>query len=179
NEIAEADQLLAAEGADAPPGGGLLGLSIGTKQAVNDWGERNWGTVITVLSASLTKYALVLVGAPEDRERSQRLARAWPGPVFNLCGRLSPRLSAAILRRVDALLCHDSGPMHLAAAVGTRCIAMFSNKDLPGKWFPFGDHHIVLRPPSPVGSIQEIPPSMVVAAVYRSLGMAPAVGHIT
>ena len=168
-EIVEADGIFAREAAGAQRDIRLLGVSIGTKQPVNDWGDSNWGAALAGLSASLTNFALMLIGAAEDRERSRRLAKSWPGLAFNLCGRLSPRLSAALLRRADVLLCHDSGPMHLAGAVGTRCIAVFSNKDPPGKWFPFGNGHIIIRPPSPTGSICDIEPSRVVAAVNRSL----------
>jgi heptosyltransferase III len=39
---------------------------------------------------------------------------------------------------------HDSGPMHLAAAVGTRCVAVFSARNLPRVWFPFGTNHRVI-----------------------------------
>lgn len=169
DEIAQADEMFATANAGAPQSRRFLGLSIGTKQRINDWGDPNWSAVLTMLGPSLSGFALVLIGAAEDRERSQRLAKIWPNPVFNFCGRMSPRVSAALLRRVDALLCHDSGPMHLAAAVGTRCIAVFSSKDLPGKWFPFGNQHTIFRPASPTGSIQEISPSAVVAAVYRVL----------
>ena len=169
DETGEADEMLARASAGAPHKRRFLGLSVGTKQAINDWGDPNWAAVLTTLHPSLSEFALVLIGAAEDRERSQRLAKIWPHPVFNFCGRVPPRVSAALLRRLDALLCHDSGPMHLAAAVGTRCIAVFSNKDLPGKWFPFGNEHTILRPASPGGSIQEISPSAVVAAVHRAL----------
>jgi heptosyltransferase-3 len=40
----------------------------------------------------------------------------------------------------------DSGPMHLAACVGTPCVIAFSARGLPGVWFPAGGgHEIVLR----------------------------------
>ncbi len=47
-----------------------------------------------------------------------------PGPggmVINLCGGLTPRESAACFAKARAFLGHDSGPMHLADAVGTQC----------------------------------------------------------
>jgi ADP-heptose:LPS heptosyltransferase len=34
--------------------------------------------------------------------------------------------------------------MHLAAAVGTPCVAIFSSQNLPGEWFPYGKIHKVL-----------------------------------
>jgi ADP-heptose:LPS heptosyltransferase len=168
-ELGEADHVLGAcVDCNGRANGRLVGLSIGTKQAINDWGDDNWETVLRAL-AQLRPGALVLLGATHDRERSKRLARAWPGPTVNLCGTIAPRVSAAVLRRVDVLLCHDSGPMHLAAVVGTRCVAVFSKRNPPGRWFPFGTGHKILYPSAAAGTIGSIPPRQVIAAAVRSL----------
>ncbi|MGA3308106.1 MAG: glycosyltransferase family 9 protein [Xanthobacteraceae bacterium] len=146
----------------------LVGLSIGTKQNINDWGDDNWETVLRAVG-KLQLGTLVLLGATHDRERSEKLAQAWPGAAVNLCGMIAPRISAAVLRRIDLLLCHDSGPMHLAAAAGTRCVAVFSRRNPPGRWFPFGNGHRILYPSSKTGTIRSIPPRQVIAAAVRSL----------
>jgi ADP-heptose:LPS heptosyltransferase len=145
----------------------ILGLSIGTKQAINDWGDANWRVVLQALRD--LDYGLIMFGGPEDRQRSQALAESWSGAVLNLCGKISPRLSAAMLKHVRLFLCHDSGPMHLAAAVGTQCVAVFSRLNPPGRWFPFGPGHKILYPPSRSGTIQSISPQQVVAAVIDAL----------
>jgi heptosyltransferase III len=151
----------------------FLALSIGTKQEkTNDWGDKNWRAVVNALR--LLDYGLVLVGGPEDRERSQRLGDDWIGPSLNLCGTLTPRMSAAVLREAELLLCHDSGPMHLAAAVGTRCVAVFSRLFPPGQWFPLGSGHEILYPSSKGGSIQSIHPRQVIAAVVAALAKREA-----
>jgi len=150
----------------------LLGLSIGTKQPINDWGEDNWHAVLEGLKD--LDYGLVLVGAPEDRVRSEELAKIWPNRVLNLCGNISPRVSAAVLRTVRLFLCHDSGPMHLAAAVGTPCVAVFSRKNPPGKWFPAGVGHTILYPTSRSGTINSIHPRQVIAAAVEALGVLQA-----
>ncbi len=162
-ELAEADRLVDDGIPGASRGLRLLGLSVGTKQAINDWGDANWRAALVGLTRR--DRGLVLIGASEDWARSEEIARQWSGPVLNLCGRMSPRLSAAVIRRTERFLCHDSGPMHLAAAVGTRCVAVFSNKDPPGKWFPFGPGHVVIRPPAATDAIQAIRPPDMIAAV--------------
>ena len=171
-EIAEAANLLSSgsifsEGANQR----LVGLSIGTKQQINDWGETNWEDVLRGLG-QLQIGSLVLFGGGQDRERSQRIARAWSGPSLNLCGETEPRISAAVLRRMDLFLCHDSGPMHLAASVGTRCVAVFSRRNPPGRWFPCGWQHTVLYPWSEGATIQSIAPQDVIAAARRTLDRA-------
>jgi heptosyltransferase III len=169
-ERAEARRLLSSLGDVMTMRGGhkrVVGLSIGTKQKVNDWGDESWRAVLNQLGS--LDFALILLGGMEDRERSQRLAEGWAGPSLNLCGLISPRTSAAVLQRIDLLLCHDSGPMHLASAVGTRCVAVFSRRNPPGLWFPFGPDHDVLYPSSRSGSIRSIPPRQVAAAAVRML----------
>ncbi|HVB81189.1 MAG TPA: glycosyltransferase family 9 protein [Candidatus Binataceae bacterium] len=143
----------------------LLGLSIGTKQLTKDWGDRNWRAALAALADPA--FGLVLIGAGDERERSQEIARDWPGRVINLCGRASPRVSAAVIERLMFLLCPDSGPMHLAAAVGTRCVAVFSRHNLPGQWFPFGVGHKVLYPEG--GPPQPVEPRRVVEAAHALL----------
>jgi heptosyltransferase III len=81
---------------------------------------------------------LVAVGGPGDRERAAQLIAGWPGAARDLCGRVSPRVSALILSKARLLIAHDSGPMHLAAAVGTPVAAIFSARAKPGIWFPRG-----------------------------------------
>lgn len=167
-ELAEAGRLLAG----APPR--LIGLSIGTKQAVKDWGSRNWRLVLEALQDS--GCGLVLIGAKEERVRSDAVAEGWRGPVFNFCGSTSPRISAALLRRVELFLCHDSGPMHLAAAMGTRCVAVFGNHRPPGQWFPCGEGHVVFYP-QPPASIDSIEPDEVAAAALRLLSRSQEMGE--
>src|SRR5919106_1776569 len=101
-----------------------------------------WGPWRT--GARLPEWGLAMLGAADERARSDALAANWPGNRANLCGRLTVRESAAALTRARIYLGHDSGPMHLAAAVGTPCVAVFSSRNLPGEWFPYGDRHRVL-----------------------------------
>jgi heptosyltransferase-3 len=162
-EIAAADSFIGeALGGDGA-GRRLLGVSVGTKQAVNDWGDNNWKAVLDGIH--IDDVALVLVGSGEDRNRSELLAADWRGPVVNACGRLTPRESAALIKRTELFLCHDSGPMHLAAAVGTRCVALFSKKNRPGEWFPYGDGHKTFYPPPGASSMQAVFPKDVASAV--------------
>jgi ADP-heptose:LPS heptosyltransferase len=122
----------------------ILAMSIGAKTDVQDWGDANWRALLARLGPRLPGWGLVALGVQGEQLRSEALLAAWPGPRLNLCGLTSPRESAAALRQVDLYLGHDSGPMHLAATVGTPCIAIFSAHNRPGVWFPHGAGHSVL-----------------------------------
>jgi ADP-heptose:LPS heptosyltransferase len=67
----------------------------------------------------------------------------WDGPKLNLCGKCTPRESAAVLAGALVFIGHDSGPMHLAAGVGTDCVVIFSARSPRGQWFPLGEGHEV------------------------------------
>ena len=71
-----------------------------------------------------------------------------------------------MLHRAVLFLGHDSGPMHLAAAVGTPCVVVFSASNRPGAWYPCGDHHKVFYPPNPAAArpIETIEPGEVIIA---------------
>lgn len=134
---------------DAAAGAALVGLggrrflacAPGCKVSTNDWGEGNWRELLERLSRRLPDVGLVVLGAEFERELCARVAGGWQGACLNLAGSVSPRESAGILKRAELLIGPDSGPKHLAASVGTRCVCIFAARNLPGVWFPPGDGH--------------------------------------
>ena len=136
-EIARADEVLG-ELAHRP----FMVANTGGKLLVQDWGVPNWMALVSRLSTRLA-VPLVFIGAPADSERAALLAPLWKQPVLDACGRLSPRETAALLRRATVFVGHDSGPLHLAAASGVPCVAMFGSNNPPGKWYPQGSQHRV------------------------------------
>jgi ADP-heptose:LPS heptosyltransferase len=125
-----------------------IAVSVGTKVQAKDWGKENWRTLLWMVAKQSPGRALLLVGAAEETAASEFAAAGWceqgGGSVVNLCGRLTPRESAAALATADLFLGHDSGPMHLAAAVRTPCVAVFAARNLPRQWFPVGKQHRVV-----------------------------------
>jgi ADP-heptose:LPS heptosyltransferase len=119
-------------------------FSIGTKVSANDWGHQNWRQLIGTLNENRGNLSCVFVGSADEAARSDECLENWSGPRLNLCGRIAPRSSAAVLAGAKVFVGHDSGPMHLAAAAGTPCVAIFSARNPPGQWFPLGEGHDVL-----------------------------------
>lgn len=127
--------LLGPLGDDRP----FIALSVGTKVPVNDWGQDRWQDLLDQLRQSLPAHALVFIGSADEAERCDQLLAHWPAGALNLCGRLSPRQSAAVLERAALFIGHDSGPMHLASSVGIPAVAIFAARNKPGVWFPYGN----------------------------------------
>jgi ADP-heptose:LPS heptosyltransferase len=125
-----------------------IAVSVGTKVQAKDWGKENWRALLAAMAVEYPGRTLLLAGAPEESEASEFAAVGWRqnggGPVVNLCGRLTPRESAAAFAQAELFVGHDSGPMHLAAAVGTPCVAIFAARNIPRQWFPFGAQHRVV-----------------------------------
>ena len=53
---------------------------------------------------------------------------------------------AGVMGRAQAMLCNDTGMMHVAAAIGTQTLALFSESS-PEQWKPPGDHVRGIREP--------------------------------
>ena len=86
----------------------------------------------------------LIIGGVEDKVVGDWLVAKW-GKGVNAAGLLTVRESAAILECSHLYVGNDTGSMHLAAAVKTPCVAIFSAQDWPGRWCPYGNKNIVLR----------------------------------
>lgn len=121
----------------------IFAISTGTKFQTNDWGQDNWLSLISQLRPLLSKWTLIMIGSQEDAHFANSCVKLW-GEGLNLCGKTSPRLSAAILKHTELFIGHDSGPMHLAACVGIQCVGIFSARNRPGQWYPRGNFNQII-----------------------------------
>jgi len=144
----------------------FIGVNTGGKDAEKDWGDDHWTSLLSRLAPSVP-YPLVFVGAPDDIERAERLGGLWPHGYLNSCGVLSPRQSGAVLGRARMFIGHDSGPVHLAGAVGTPCVGLFGGFDPARRWHPVGARHRILHENA---GVRTITVDSVVAAVNQVLG---------
>lgn len=121
----------------------LIAIAPGSKWESKIWFEDRYVEVVEALIDAHDVYPVIL-GGPEDRERGERLLEHC-GRGTNAAGKLKVRESAALLEHCSLYLGNDTGTMHLAAAVGVRCVAIFAAIDYPGRWTPFGSGHKVFR----------------------------------
>jgi lipopolysaccharide heptosyltransferase II len=93
---------------------------------------------------SETSYRIVVVGGTEEKHLGRYLWDQAGGEVIDLSGRLSVKQLAALLARCQVLVSNDSGPVHVAAAVGTPTLALFGRNE-PGlarrRWKAMGGGH--------------------------------------
>lgn len=142
--LTSAEKEVAARALSELQGRPLIVCGPGCKMQANDWEQDNWRSLLGRLYAKYPGYGLVMTGAPDDADVCEYAARDWAGAKMNLAGMLSPRESAAVFSHAAVFLGPDSGPKHLAACVGARCVCVFSARGLPGKWFPPGAQNFVI-----------------------------------
>ena len=72
---------------------------------------------------------VVLVGGPRERPLAEAIAEGMEAPVRVLCGETTLAELVGVLSRLRLLLTNDSGPMHVAAALGVPLVAVFGSTD--------------------------------------------------
>ena len=124
-------------------GGPFAVLCPGGKQVGQLWPSENFAIVGDRLRRE-AGLRLVTIGSEAERSTCQRTLVIAGGGV-DVSGRLSVLGTAELLRHAQLVVTNDTGPMHLAAAVGTPVVAIFSSRDLAGRWYPYGPGHEVFR----------------------------------
>jgi len=120
----------------------LVALAPGAKAPPNRWPSERFIEVGRRLAGR--GLAVLVMGGDADRSLCEEIASALGGGALNLAGRTSLAQSCELLSRCALLVCNDSGVQHLAAAVGTPCVSLFSRRDFRGKWRPYGAQHVVI-----------------------------------
>lgn len=87
---------------------------------------------------------VVFTGGTQDQSSIDEICRLMTSKSRRLDGRTNLKTLASIFRRTQVLLTTDSGPMHLAVAVGTAVVALFG-PTAPWRTGPYGPGHTVLR----------------------------------
>jgi ADP-heptose:LPS heptosyltransferase len=70
---------------------------------------------------------ILLLGGPDDVERSLEIIKHTDKNVINLCGKLNLNQSASVIQQVDEVITHDTGLMHIAAAFQKKITSVWGN----------------------------------------------------
>lgn len=107
------------------------------------WEAERWRALAVALAA--TGVGVVVTGSAADAPTVTAICDGLTPAPRSLAGRLSLKHLAAVLARADLLISVDSGPMHIAAALGTRVLALFGPTN-PVRTGPLGPGRILRRP---------------------------------
>ncbi len=118
-----------------------VGFLIGGKLEQKKWPLDNWVSLAERLEG---QFSLCVIGGPDEQAEAGYISSRVPS-VTDLCGKTSILQTAELLRRCDAVVALDTGAMHLAYAVGTPVVALFSTRDITAKWRPYGEQNIAIE----------------------------------
>lgn len=147
---------------------GMVGLHPWTSNPVKSWPLDSFDKLAAALEEA--GFGVVLMGqtqGPGDLHAG--IQKTVEGRMVNLVNRVPLRLLPALLKQCAVLVSNDSGPIHVAAAVGTPTIvvAPASHAALLRRWRPLGEKHQILLDPT----VDE-----VAAAVRETVNRVPTAG---
>jgi len=121
----------------------VIALNPGASHPVNRWGTDQYAALADILAQ---KYAVrsIVVGSKEDQALADEIAIKTSSMPVIATGGMTLLQLGAVLKKCTILVSGDTGPLHLATAVGTRVIALFGAAD-PARTGPLGTGHCVLQ----------------------------------
>jgi ADP-heptose:LPS heptosyltransferase len=133
-------------GLKLPPQTALVGLLPGASQPERRWPpEKFTQAALMLLENRLCHF--FFFGSAGEAPLGEAIAQQLPTATTTiLMGRTSLAGLAAYLKRLDLLITNDTGPMHLAAAVGTPTVALFLASARVQDTGPVGNGHVILEP---------------------------------
>ena len=139
-------------------GGPWIGLNPGASYGTaKRWLPERYAAVGDLV-ARRTGARVAILGGASERALGDTIAAALRAPAKNLCGETTLGAMAGVLARMSVVVTNDSGPMHVAAALGVPVVAIFGPTD-ERETGPVGDGHHIVREPvycSPCG-LRECP----------------------
>ena len=106
------------------------------------WPAENYSALARALNEK--NIPVQIFGTPAEQELAEKIARDAGPETISLAGKLSFAEWLENLANSRAVVCNDSGGMHVAAALGTPLVALFGITD-PDKTGPLGKHSRVLQ----------------------------------
>jgi len=139
--VDEAERLLRTAGAKADDL--LVAMVPGARWETKRWPVERFARVVDILHES-PGVRCVLLGGESERGLCRQIVLQSERPAVDLSGHTGLRLLAAVLSRADVVLCHDSGAMHLATAMGRPLVCLVGPTN-PRRTGPYRRETDVLR----------------------------------
>lgn len=182
------DALLAAAG--LATGSPWIAMNVSARWETKRWPPQQFAEAADRL-ADAQGLPIVFMGGPAERPETRAVMARMRTKAIDLTGQTPVGLLPGLLRRASLLVTNDSGPMHIAAAVGTPVVALFGPTD-PVKTGPYGKGHVVLshavecRPcfrrdcarAVPLECLTAVRPEQVVRAVEQQLERSQKPGSL-
>jgi len=163
----------------------LILLQPGARWLNKRWPVQHFAELVRALAKKFPDARFAVLGGKDDQPLGEKIFQAAPEKILNLCGATTLPEMIEWVRRCDLLVTNDTGPMHVAAALGKPIVALFG-PTAPRRTGPYGQLENVLRlnlPCSPCLSsdcsiektdecLRALSPALVLARVEKLLSRA-------
>ncbi len=121
-----------------------IALQPGARWTNKRWPAESYAELVRLLAPVNPGFHFAILGGEEDRCLGEVIARADPARYLDLSGRLSLPELVEWIRLSELIVSNDTGPMHIAAALGTPVVALFGPTE-PRRTGPYGQLEHVLQ----------------------------------
>jgi lipopolysaccharide heptosyltransferase II len=121
-----------------------IAIQPGARWSNKRWPVENFAGLVRRLAENFSTARFAILGSGEDESLGEIISRAVPSRCLNLCGRTSLPEMVEWLRICELMVTNDTGPMHVAAALGKPLVALFGPTE-PRRTGPYGQLENVLR----------------------------------
>lgn len=119
-----------------------IAMNIGARWPTKRWPPASFAAVVDQLHDAY-RGPVVMIGGADERAYTNELRSLTNRPFIDLSGEIPLGHLPALLSKATALITNDSGPMHIAAALGIPVVAIFGPTSA-ARTGPYGDGHQVL-----------------------------------
>ena len=121
-----------------------IAIQPGARWDTKRWPVENYTKLVSLLAKKYPDARFAVFGSAGERQFGEIISVAAPDRIVNLCGRTSLLEMVEWLRLCELMITNDTGPMHVAAALGVPLIALFGPTD-PQSTGPYGQLENVIR----------------------------------
>jgi lipopolysaccharide heptosyltransferase II len=122
----------------------IVGIIPGSVWPTKRWAAESFAVLIQRLKRELD-CEVSLIGGPEDVDVAGQIETRIPGVAVNLAGKTSLRELPAVLAHCRLLITNDSGPMHIAVAIGVPVVAIFCATTPSLGFYPYTSRAVVVE----------------------------------
>jgi len=165
-----------------------VAIQPGARWMNKRWPVEHFGRLVQQLATERLDIQIAILGGASDSELGASISRQSPDRCLDLTGKLSLPEMIELLRRVEVMVTNDTGPMHVAAALGKPVVGLFGPTE-PRRTGPYGQlsNAIQGRLPcipcmkpectwrEPIECLKMITPESVMGRVRRHLSASQAV----
>ena len=172
-ELAEGRACIASLTED--PSGSFIGIHPGAGGVERIWSPQLYGELISRVVSTLPVRVLLL-GGPDDRQVVDETLKSMKGvrvrgTIIDMCEKVQHlRSLMGVMKACRLFIGNDSGPTHIAAALGLPVICIFQGPAEPSVWGPRGPNVLVLRKsPTSAGDTHKDKENQELERVYEAV----------